>query len=358
MEGVSIMNKKFDYLVFIGRFQPFHNGHLKIIHEALSLSKNLIILIGSANVARSPKNPFTFSERKEMITNTLVSYHNNNINIFPLNDYPYNNDLWIAETNKIIEKCIKDTGGNVESRIGLIGYSKDASSFYLKMFPNFESVDVPTQYSTLNSTDIRNEYLNRFYHIPTVNHCPAAVVSYLTAFVHTQEFKWLVNESDFYKEYHKEWGKGPFITSDAVVTQAGHVLLVTRKHQPGKGLLALPGGFVKPNQTFREAAIAELKEETRIQDHKGEIPPAILDSYIKSSKIFDDPHRSIRGRIVTNAFHFVLPPSTKMFKVKGDDDAEFAHWYKIGNLNPTEFFEDHYSILSIMLGLVTPNIIL
>lgn len=41
---------QFDYLVFIGRFQPFHLGHKSVIDQALTLAKDVIILIGSANL--------------------------------------------------------------------------------------------------------------------------------------------------------------------------------------------------------------------------------------------------------------------------------------------------------------------
>ena len=65
------MSKEFNYLVFIGRFQPFHLGHKNIIDVALIDAENVIVLVGSSNVARCHRNPFTFDERKGMI---LESY--------------------------------------------------------------------------------------------------------------------------------------------------------------------------------------------------------------------------------------------------------------------------------------------
>ena len=58
---------QFDYLVFIGRFQPFHLGHKSVIDQALTLAKDVIILIGSANLPRSTRNSFTVAERTKMI---------------------------------------------------------------------------------------------------------------------------------------------------------------------------------------------------------------------------------------------------------------------------------------------------
>ena len=60
-------NKHYKYLVFIGRFQPFHNGHKAVIDEALKRSDKVIILIGSANLPRSLRNPFSVAERTAMI---------------------------------------------------------------------------------------------------------------------------------------------------------------------------------------------------------------------------------------------------------------------------------------------------
>ena len=60
-------NKKYDTIVYIGRFQPLHNAHVEIIRRAKSLADNLVIIIGSANQPRTYKNPFTTEERVAMI---------------------------------------------------------------------------------------------------------------------------------------------------------------------------------------------------------------------------------------------------------------------------------------------------
>lgn len=57
--------------LFIGRFQPFHLGHLSVIKKALAEVDFLIIGIGSAEDNFTPQNPFTAGERFEMIKNTL-----------------------------------------------------------------------------------------------------------------------------------------------------------------------------------------------------------------------------------------------------------------------------------------------
>ncbi len=57
--------------LFIGRFQPFHNGHLLVIKGMTKVCGRIIVAIGSANLPVSPENPFTVEERKEMIQRAL-----------------------------------------------------------------------------------------------------------------------------------------------------------------------------------------------------------------------------------------------------------------------------------------------
>ena len=57
--------------LFIGRFQPFHNGHLKVIQNSINLYDEVIIGIGSAQYSNTTDNPFTAEERKLMIERSL-----------------------------------------------------------------------------------------------------------------------------------------------------------------------------------------------------------------------------------------------------------------------------------------------
>jgi bifunctional NMN adenylyltransferase/nudix hydrolase len=347
-----------DYLVFIGRFQPLHNGHIHVLRQALASAAKVIVLIGSANVARSPRNPFTYEERRDVLlaARGAIEAAPDRIIVRPLPDFVYNDQAWIAHVQRCVDETILADGGTIGSRVGLIGHGKDKSSYYLRMFPHWGAVDVRTQHGTLNSTDLREDYLRRAPRIPDRRLCPEETIEFLEKFMLTDAFKWLVGEREFYRDYKASWGKTPFPVFincvDAVVIQSGHILLVERAHRPGKGLLALPGGHVDPNETFREAVVRELKEETRISDAKGEIPPAMLASFIedKKTRLFDHPDRSERGRVVTQAFLFDLPARKPLFSVRGDDDAASAAWHELGRLGADRFFEDHAAIIREMTG--------
>jgi nicotinamide-nucleotide adenylyltransferase len=56
----------------IGRFQPFHLGHLELVRQILDENNQIIILIGSSQVNYTIKNPFTAGERVWMIRNSLI----------------------------------------------------------------------------------------------------------------------------------------------------------------------------------------------------------------------------------------------------------------------------------------------
>ena len=64
-----MQNKKIG--LYVGRFQPFHRGHLNVVLEALNHCDKLIIAIGSAQESGTKKNPFTFELRKELIRRSL-----------------------------------------------------------------------------------------------------------------------------------------------------------------------------------------------------------------------------------------------------------------------------------------------
>lgn len=355
------MQYEADYGVFIGRFQPLHAGHEYIIRDALERVATLIVLVGSANVARDPRNPFTYSEREHMLRNSFAyEVAQGRLVIEPLNDHFYSDIAWVTEVQRrvkeIVLRNINPEGATLHGmgdiRVALAGYGKDNTSYYLKLFPEWDSIQLESNNSTFSATDVRERYFRR---IPDVPHSILSkpVAEQLEEFAKGQEFRTLLAESEYLAEYPKQWGKGPFITADAVVVQSGHILLVERGQLPGKGLLALPGGFVNAEERIRDAAIRELREETGISDSKGQIPPAMLASFIEDSRtrVFDAPTRSLRGRIITHAFLFRLPERRNLFTVKGGDDAAHAHWYRIGDLSPEMLFEDHWAIIETMADL-------
>ena len=72
--------------LLIGRFQPFHNGHLEIIRKISKVSGKVTIGIGSAQYSHTFNNPFTAGERYSMIANALHDDGITNAYIVPIED--------------------------------------------------------------------------------------------------------------------------------------------------------------------------------------------------------------------------------------------------------------------------------
>lgn len=352
------MPKKFDLLIFIARLQPLHSGHEETIKEALKNSDKLLILKGSSNVPSSLKNPWTYDECVGFIKGSFpeafpIDESHAKIIIRPLNDYLYNDTMWLSKVQSIVQDVIL-TSKITPNKIGVVGFAEGHISYDMNIFKplDWEIMPIP-QYSIFSASSIRSDYFRDSPRLPHGN-VSDKVYEYLKKFMLTNRFADLVREANFYKSYREKYGLGPYITSDNVVIQNNHILLIERGELPGKGLLAFPGGFLEENETFIDAAVRELREETQISDGKSRkgIPSSMLKRYITKNEIFDHPERDPRARIVTNAFLYELPPNGgNMYQIEGGDDAAAAAWYPVGTLKCNQMFGDHYFIMCKMLGL-------
>lgn len=360
-------HRDYSAAVLIGRFQPFHNTHKILVEHALEIADKVVILVGSAHAAPTPKNPFTFEERAKMIRETFESNREDagRITICPILDYFYSDDVWLAQVQAVTAEHIEDG-----ETVALIGNYKDRSSYYLNFFPQWEFANTNIK-SHLDATEIReilfdvevgrrwadksaegepfirNEIDEQDQEVFFEENVPQPVEEFLRGFRKTQRFGRLAEEFHANRAYRNSWGAAPFpptfITADAVVTCGGHVLVVTRGGNPGKGLLALPGGFVRSSERIKDAAVRELKEETRIKVDK-----PVLKRSIVASEVFDYPERSERGRTVTHAYHIKLEGKLPEVKLTGADDAVKCQWMSYIEVmrRSNEFFEDHIHIIN------------
>ena len=101
------MNKMIKYKrgLVIGRFQPFHNGHLELIRQIMDECEELIVVIGSAQFNYLVKDPFTAGERIEMIHASLSSqtFDRSRILIIPLENFE-NNACWFQYLESMVPK--------------------------------------------------------------------------------------------------------------------------------------------------------------------------------------------------------------------------------------------------------------
>lgn len=354
-------NKKYDIIFYTGRFQPFHNGHLATTVRALEEADNLIILLGSANRSSNIRNPWSADQRNAMIRSVLKENNlpQERVRIIPINDYPYNNELWFSEVQAKINAQATLLGIE-DPKIAIIGFKRDHTSFYLDNFPQWDYIEME-EIEQINATEIRNSIFSTSGYfsqhlLPDAlkNDIPFATLKWIEDFFEQERrhADMLRSEYAHIQKYKGAWEAAPyaptFVTVDAVVIQAGHILLVQRGAAPGEGLWALPGGFLNQNERVIDGTIRELVEETQLK-----IPAKVLRGSIKAKDYFDDPDRSLRGRTITFAHYFLLEAvPTGLPKIKGSDDAVKAKWVPLAEFKQMEkmIFEDHYFIVQTLVG--------
>ncbi len=86
--------------LIIGRFQPFHNGHLEVIRKIFAECDHVTIGIGSAQYSHTEKDPFTAGERYLMITETLRSEGFDNFYVVPVEDLN-RYSVWVSQVESM-----------------------------------------------------------------------------------------------------------------------------------------------------------------------------------------------------------------------------------------------------------------
>ncbi len=346
--------KKHDVSIYIGRFQIFHNGQLALLRRALEAAPLCIVVLGSAYQARTPKNPFTWQERAEMIRLALPEADRERIRFLPVRDY-YDQERWVSAVKHGVAELVGEKPGTSPV---LVGHFKDATSEYLKNFPGWALDAVPSQ-GRIDASALRDAYFGNAGAAlepalaALVNQAPASTVAFLRTWAALPYFPELAQEWENLRKEKAKWAGSPyapvFVTVDAVVGCSGHVLLIQRGRSPGKGLFAVPGGFIEQRETVYQSALRELKEETQMRLLDGDMKTAL-----KAVHVFDHPDRSLRGRVITHA-HFFDLGSRRLPEVQAADDAAAAEWVPVEQLRGMEcqFHDDHFHMLDFFFKLTT-----
>ena len=85
--------------ILIGRFQPFHDGHMRVVEDIIDEVDELVLGIGSADASHEPRNPFTAGERIMMIQNTLAELDGTTY-VVPLDDMD-RNSVWVSHVESM-----------------------------------------------------------------------------------------------------------------------------------------------------------------------------------------------------------------------------------------------------------------
>lgn len=128
------------------------------------------------------------------------------------------------------------------------------------------------------------------------------------------------------------------LTVDAIVfgyqQRQLKVLLIRRQYAPFEGAWALPGGFVKEDESLETAVERELLEETGVKIN-----------YLEQLYTFGRPDRDPRQRVVTVAYFGLVNPA--QFDIAASTDAAEARWFSVTDLPQLAF--DHQSVLDYAL---------
>jgi bifunctional NMN adenylyltransferase/nudix hydrolase len=347
--------KQHDVAVCIGRFQIFHNGQLALLKRALASAPLCIVVIGSAHQARTPKNPFTWQERAEMIRLALPEAERERVRFLPVRDY-YDQERWVGAVKQGVAEL---AGAKAGTSFVVVGHFKDATSQYLDGFAGWALDAAPLQ-GDIHASALRDAYFGNPLDAldatlaALVSQAPASTLAFLRAWSALPHFPTLAQEWGNLRHEKALWAGSPyppvFVTVDAVVQCNGRVLLIRRGRAPGRGLLAVPGGFIEPRETVYQSALRELAEETSIRLLEGDMHHAL-----KAVQVFDHPDRSQRGRVITHAHLFDLG-ARRLPEVQAADDAASAEWVPIEQLASLEdqFHDDHFHMLDFFFSL-TPR---
>ncbi|MCX8147057.1 MAG: adenylyltransferase/cytidyltransferase family protein [Candidatus Woesearchaeota archaeon] len=123
--------------LYIGRFQPFHNGHLKLIKDSIkSLNLEKIIIVVAIPLRKTERDPFSADDRIEMIKRALEEENINNFYLTKLKDIPSDDEyvnhvrenvppfnVVIVGESKLNEKLFKKAGFKVITSERLLGIS-------------------------------------------------------------------------------------------------------------------------------------------------------------------------------------------------------------------------------------------
>ncbi|UQN05816.1 adenylyltransferase/cytidyltransferase family protein [Deinococcus sp. QL22] len=293
--------------VFVGRFQPPHAAHVATIVQALGQAPRVLVLVGSANLARSIRNPFSAPERAQMLRAALREAGADpcQVTFRALSDH-FDADRWAADVRW---QAAQEFGP--AQAVALVGFEKDASTAYLRWFPGWSRLPVP-EVPGLNATDTRAAL---FEGLPLPPSLPESVRAFLTRFALTPAFARLHAEWQAVRQLQAALPVGAYLHEERWVRlTAQHIWLQTRTQAIGRGLWELPGRVLSPGVQL--GAVADA--------------------------VFDHPARSLVAHTTAHVYRADPPPEPRYA-------ASRPVPLTTALARPRRFFEDHHVILGRFL---------
>jgi bifunctional NMN adenylyltransferase/nudix hydrolase len=328
--------------VCIARLQPLQRRHFVMLEILAREYERVLIVCGGVTQPPSLINPWSLDERRHMLSLALPTA--DNLALLPVADCWYDDLRWASAVRAAAAAaCIAWGRDETAVEIDCCALERDGAGAYARLFPDWRSREIPAPPFV---DALPEALLGPQGAAALAAHIPAMLRDWLAATLADPVRDELRDEFAFTRGYRESWQAAPFppvfVTVDALVTHRDHVLLVRRGHRPGRGLLALPGGFIEVGEHLRDSAVRELREETGL---------ALAAGSSMSVRVFDHPLRSLRGRTITHLHCFTVDAGIDRPPVVAGDDAAEALWLERGALRARDFFEDHYAMLQVELGL-------
>ncbi len=287
----------------IGRFQPFHLGHIDAIKQAKEYGvTEFLIGIWSCDKEHTAENPFTYDERKMMIDKLLKTL-NIKFTIYPIPDMEKDEDRKNHITNTIPEFDMVISGN-----IWITNIFKGTKYPICKVKINKE----------IKSTSIRHLlYIGETHKLQEM--LPTQVLSYLQG----------INAAKRIGTYFINEEIGPKISVNGIVITKDKCIVITEsKHEPLG--YALPGCFVNYGETTEQAIIRGMREE--------------IGAYINIRRIvgvMSNPKRDAGGHIIS----IVYMADIVSGKLKAWNNTKSLKVVKLEDAKKMNLLFDHNEIL-------------
>jgi len=370
---MDTLERQVDTAVIVGRWQVFHRGHETLLRAALRAGARVVVVIGSAFRSRDVRNPFTAAEREAMIRATLSPEDSARLHCLPVRDY-FDDARWNAAVRAGVEALV-----GAPQRIALLGFHKDASSYYLDHFPAWAYIPVAREFD-IDATALREQFfsqgadgaqlslgktadagqeqirpgaaaapdpLQRPVAYPLAASVSAPVQHYLRRWAQGPEFVQCARAQQAVFAQRERWGRTPRLTAHVLLQHADRILLVQRPDAMALGSWALPGELVQGDEAALAAALRALREQAGVILSEDDANAARA-----GSRVFDHPLRSALGPWSSHTLYLQLGPlwqgatgdSTQAWPVVWVPLAELPLW-------EDRLFEDHAAMLDAFVGL-------
>ena len=323
--------KQYKYAIVSGSFNPFHIVHKELIHSAFELAEKVIICIEDHKIAASPSSPFSTEERIKMISSAFSKDILIDIKFIPLINHPYSDHKFMNQVTELLAQY----NNNYTCLLG----HKSSAAKYLRVLHQINLIEYKSS-DSVSSNKIKELY---FTYDKYNRYLDERTFIYMEEFKHSSKFKWLKDSWDEVRSHYEAWRGAPsnpvFMVANAVVVDERNCILLTKRQSKyGKGLYTLPGGYVNGGEKSFDVVNRSVRNLTGI---------SFIEQDISTEKTFDDPKRSLKGRVFAHTFCI-----KDGFTGKTTELSNNAFWMPLNELTKQrdQFFEDNFEIIDSMIS--------